>query len=78
RVDVIGALIDHVAAEAAPSGCAIERIAGRDGMGDHLLLRVPGGTGRGILCVGHLDTVCAPGSLPMRRDGDRFYGPGIA
>ncbi|MGL6061878.1 MAG: M20/M25/M40 family metallo-hydrolase [Bradyrhizobium sp.] len=78
RVDVIGALIDHVAAEAAPSGCAIERIAGRDGMGDHLILRFPGGTGRGILCVGHLDTVCAPGSLPMRRDGDRFYGPGIA
>lgn len=78
RVDVIGALLDHLTAEAAPLGCAIERIAGRDGMGDHLVLRFDGGPGRGILCTNHLDTVCAPGSIAMRRDGDRFYGPGIA
>ncbi len=78
RIDVIGRLLDHIVAEAQPLGCAIERIAGRDGMGDHLILRFAGGTGRGILCTNHLDTVCAPGSVTMRRDGDRFYGPGIA
>ncbi|MFB9949011.1 M20 family metallopeptidase [Rhizobium puerariae] len=78
RVDVIGKLLDHIVSEASPLGCGIERIAGRDGMGDHLILRFAGGPARGILCTNHLDTVCTPGSVPMRRDGDRFHGPGIA
>ncbi len=78
RTDVIAALLDHIEAEAAPLGAKVERVAGRDGMGDHLILRFDGGGGRGILSVCHLDTVCPPGSVVMRREDDRFYGPGIA
>ena len=78
RVDALSALVDHIAAEAAAAGARCERIAGRDGMGDHLVVRFAGGPGPGILSVCHLDTVCPPGSVPMRREGDRFHGPGIA
>jgi glutamate carboxypeptidase len=78
HVAAIGQLLDHIVREVEPLGAAVERIPGRDGMGDHLLVRIGGGSGRGILTVCHLDTVCAPGSVAMRRDGDKFYGPGIA
>jgi glutamate carboxypeptidase len=78
HVTAIGQLLDHIVKEAEPLGATVERIPGRDGMGDHLLVRIGGGSGRGILAVCHLDTVCAPGSVLMRREGDKFYGPGIA
>lgn len=78
HVTAIGQLLDQVSAEFAPLGAAVERIPGRDGMGDHLLIRIGGGGARGILAVCHLDTVCVPGSVSIRREGDKFYGPGIA
>lgn len=78
RLDTIAALIDVIAAEAGQLGAGVERVPGRDGMGDHLILRFAGGKGPGILSVCHLDTVCQPGSVSFRRDGDRQYGPGIA
>ena len=71
-------LLDVVAKDYATIGAETQRIPGRDGMGDHLLVRLPWGSGPGILSVCHLDTVCVPGSVPIRRDGDRCYGPGIA
>ena len=77
-VDGISAQIDLIASELAPLGCALERIPGRDGMGDHLVARFKGGDGPGVLVTSHVDTVCAPGSVEIRRDGDRQYGPGIA
>ncbi|KAB0265306.1 M20 family metallopeptidase [Microvirga brassicacearum] len=62
-------------------GIDAERIAGQDGLGDHLLARVPGrGNGPGVLVMAHLDTVWPVGTLamrPFRLDGDRAYGPGI-
>ena len=77
-VENMARLLDVVAADFAPLGASLERIPGREGMGDHLLVRLPWGSGPGILSVCHLDTVCPPGSVAMRRDGDRFHGPGIA
>jgi glutamate carboxypeptidase len=77
-VENMARLLDVVAAGFAQLGASLERIPGRDGMGDHLLVRLPWGSGPGILSVSHLDTVCPPGSVAMRRDGDRFHGPGIA
>ena len=64
------------------AGALTERVPGRDGFGDHLIARSPwGGEGPGILIVSHLDTVHAHGTLanvnPLRRDGDKVYGPGI-
>ena len=61
----------------------VERVSGRDGLGDHLILRTPAAVeGRsGALLVGHLDTVHPPGTaasdLPVRIEGDRLFGPGV-
>lgn len=64
-------------------GAKVERIAGRDGYGDHLKVSAPwGGDGPGVLVLCHLDTVHPKGTLardlPFRVEGDRAYGPGIA
>jgi glutamate carboxypeptidase len=59
----------------------IERIAGHDGCGDHLMTRSSWGQeAPGILVLSHLDTVHPMGfieRLPFTIDGDRAYGPGI-
>ncbi len=77
-VDTIARLVDLIASELEPLGCAIDRIPGREGMGDHLVARFAGGDGPGVLMTSHIDTVCAPGTVQIRREGDRQYGPGIA
>jgi glutamate carboxypeptidase len=60
---------------------SIERIAGRDGCGDHLAVRSAWGQDApGILVLSHLDTVHPLGfieRLPFRIDGDSAFGPGI-
>jgi glutamate carboxypeptidase len=59
----------------------IERIAGRDGCGDHLVVRSSWGQGEpGILILSHLDTVHPIGfieRLPFSIEGDIAFGPGI-
>jgi glutamate carboxypeptidase len=59
----------------------VERIAGRDGCGDHLVARSSWGQDApGILVLSHHDTVHPLGfikRLPFRIDGDRAFGPGI-
>lgn len=62
----------------------VERLPGLDGFGDAVTGRIAGhggDTGSGILILSHLDTVHETGTLasllPIRRDGDRVYGPGI-
>ena len=59
----------------------VERIAGRDGCGDHLVARSAWGQqAPGILVLSHHDTVHPLGfieRLPFRIDGDRAFGPGI-
>jgi glutamate carboxypeptidase len=60
---------------------SIERIAGRDGCGDHLVARSSWGQAApGILVLSHLDTVHPLGfieRLPFRIEGDSAFGPGI-
>jgi glutamate carboxypeptidase len=60
---------------------SIERIAGRDGCGDHLVARSSWGQDApGILILSHLDTVHPIGfieRLPFRIEGDSAFGPGI-
>jgi glutamate carboxypeptidase len=59
----------------------VERVAGRDGCGDHLVVRSTWGQDKpGILVLSHLDTVHPIGfieRLPFRVEGDSAYGPGI-
>jgi glutamate carboxypeptidase len=59
----------------------VERIAGRDGCGDHVIARSSWGQSQpGILVLSHLDTVHPLGfieRLPFRIEGDSAFGPGI-
>jgi glutamate carboxypeptidase len=59
----------------------IERVAGRDGCGDHLVARSSWGQDKpGILVLSHLDTVHPMGfieRLKFRTEGDSAFGPGI-
>jgi glutamate carboxypeptidase len=78
----VNRMADKVAADYATIGARIERIPGRDGYGDHLLVSSPwGGDGPGILVLSHIDTVhdigTLSGPLPFRVEGDIAYGPGI-
>jgi len=59
----------------------IERVAGRNGCGDHLVARSSWGQEQpGILILSHLDTVHPIGfigRLPFKVEGDSAFGPGI-
>jgi glutamate carboxypeptidase len=59
----------------------VERIAGKDGCGDHLVARSSWGQDApGILVLSHLDTVHPLGfieRLPFSVQGDSAFGPGI-
>jgi glutamate carboxypeptidase len=80
--EAVNRMMDLVAAEADASGLACERLAGRQGLGDTLVLRAgPRADRPGVLVLAHLDTVhplhTIEHDLPLRRDGDRLYGPGV-
>jgi len=75
-------MLDAAAAAMGELGAACERHPGRDGFGGALAARLPGRREEpGILILAHLDTVhptgTLAGGLPLRRDGDRLYGPGV-
>jgi glutamate carboxypeptidase len=76
----VNRMLDEVAGEFAGQPVAVERLPGRDGYADILHVR-SSGTAGGILILSHVDTVhplgTLAGPLPIRRDGDRLYGPGI-
>jgi glutamate carboxypeptidase len=59
----------------------VERIAGKDGCGDHLVARSSWGQDApGILVLSHLDTVHPLGfieRLPFKVEGNSAFGPGI-
>jgi glutamate carboxypeptidase len=78
-------MMDAAQAEYAAFGASIERVPGRDGRGDHLVVQAPWNRDLpdvpGILILSHLDTVhplgTLAGRLPFRVEGDEAYGPGI-
>ncbi len=78
----VNGMMDLVAAEVEGLPIAVERIPGRDGLGDALILRAGLSTGApGLAVMSHLDTVHPVGTaardLPVRVEGDRLYGPGV-
>ncbi|MGY4574723.1 M20/M25/M40 family metallo-hydrolase [Bradyrhizobium pachyrhizi] len=81
RPDQVNKLADLVASGYRDLPATVERIAGRDGCGDHLVTRSSWGQDApGILVLSHLDTVHPMGfieRLPFKVDGDSAFGPGI-
>jgi glutamate carboxypeptidase len=80
--DGVNRMMDLVAAELQGLPVGVERIAGVNGLGDMLVARAGPDNGEGaILVLSHLDTVHPVGTidhdLPLRREGDRLYGPGV-
>ncbi len=78
----INAMMDHVLSELDGLEIGTERIAGTNGLGDHLILRAgPATDAKSILIMSHLDTVHPIGTLakdlPLRQEGDKLFGPGI-
>lgn len=78
----VNGMMDLVAAEAEGLPIAVERIPGRDGLADALILRAGLDNGAQTISVmSHLDTVhpvgTSAGDLPVRVEGDRLYGPGV-
>src|ERR1041384_5338107 len=78
----VNRMIDVVQADVAGLPVAVERVPGREGFADNLIVRTQAaGQGGGILILSHIDTVhpigTLAGALPFRRDGDRLYGPGL-
>ena len=78
----VNRMVDVVQSDVAELPVAVERVPGREGFADNLIVRnQAAGHGAGILILSHIDTVhpigTLSGPLPFRRDGDRLYGPGL-
>jgi glutamate carboxypeptidase len=78
----VNRMIDLVQSEVDGLPVRIERVPGRNGFADNLIVRNSApGDAPGILILSHIDTVhpigTLDGPLPFRRDGDRLYGPGL-
>ena len=77
----VNKLADLVAEGYRGLPATVERIAGHDGCGDHLVARSSWGQDApGILVLSHLDTVHPMGfieRLPFKIEGDSAFGPGI-
>ncbi len=68
----VNRMMDLVGADLASIGGTLERIPGTGGRGDIVLARFAGRDGTNSPGVGTL-----AGRLALRRDGDRYFGPGI-
>src|SRR5262245_23201883 len=71
-----------IAARIGGLGFQVERLPGREGLGDILCCRRPGRTEEaGLLLIAHADTVhpvgTLAGKLSVRREGDKCFGPAI-
>jgi len=77
----VNQMMDVASSTMETLGATVERTPGADGYGDVVTARFNWRSTPGILVLGHLDTVHLVGtlkeSLPIRRDGDRLYGPGV-
>ena len=78
----VNGMMDLVQKDVAGLPIAVERIPGRDGLGDMVVLRAGLDNGQpGVAVMSHLDTVHPVGTssreLPVRIEGDRLYGPGV-
>jgi glutamate carboxypeptidase len=77
--DAVNRMVDLAANDFAAAGADVRRVPSTSQFGDFLRISLwsPHAQDAGILLLGHLDTVHALGRMPIRRDGDKCFGPGI-
>ncbi len=80
----VNRMMDVAAQDMQDLAGTVERLPGIDGFADVLVSRFPSTANPdqpGILVLGHMDTVhevgTLAGKLPVRRDGDQLFGPGV-
>ncbi|HET9904168.1 MAG TPA: M20 family metallopeptidase [Xanthobacteraceae bacterium] len=78
----VNRMIDRVQHDLSGLPIKLERAASQGRFADILTARLAGAAdGPGILILSHVDTVhpigTIRGELPVRRDGDKLYGPGV-
>jgi glutamate carboxypeptidase len=74
-------MTDYAEARLRALGAVTERIPQSTGKGEMVKGSFTGTGKRNFLLIAHLDTVYGPGILqqqPVRQDGNKLYGPGIA
>ncbi|WP_019451400.1 M20/M25/M40 family metallo-hydrolase [Cupriavidus sp. BIS7] len=74
-------MADYTAKRLQAIGAKVERIAPAKGHGPIVKATLTGTGKRKIMLIAHMDTVYPAGILktqPIREDGNRLYGPGIA
>ena len=77
----LSAMADYAERRLKALGLQVERRKASAGNGDILIGQSQGGGRRKLMLIAHMDTVYPPGTLasqPIRLDGNRLYGPGIA
>jgi glutamate carboxypeptidase len=82
QLDGLNRLADYAEQRLRALGGSTERLKATRGPGGPIVKATFNGRGqRRILLIAHMDTVYQPGILqtqPVRRDGNKLYGPGIA
>jgi glutamate carboxypeptidase len=74
-------MADHLQDRLSSLGARVERLKINGAKGDVLIGRYTGSGKRRLMLIAHMDTVYRPGTLlsePIKLEGNRLYGPGIA
>ena len=77
----LGKMADYAEARLKALGLQVERRKSTANHGDVLVGRLSGTGKRRLMLIAHLDTIYWPGTLatqPIKQDGNRLYGPGVA
>jgi len=77
----LGRMADYAERRLKALGVQVERRPSSTAKGEMLIGRLQGSGRRKLMLIAHLDTIYWPGTLatqPIKRDGNRLYGPGIA
>lgn len=77
----LGRMADYTERRLKALGVQVERRPSSTAKGEMLIGRLQGSGRLKLMLIAHLDTIYWPGTLatqPIKRDGNRLYGPGIA
>jgi glutamate carboxypeptidase len=77
----LGRMTDYAERRLLALGLQVERKASSTAKGEILIGRAQGTGRRKLMLIAHLDTIYAPGTLatqPIKQEGNKLYGPGIA